>query len=73
MLGGGFGRRGEVEFSVHATLIAMQADGQPVKVIWTHEEDMTHDTYRPAAMARFKALSAEGLHQPLDGVIATRL
>lgn len=44
-----------------------------MKVIWTHEEDMTHDTYRPAAMARFKALSAEGLHQPLDGVIATRL
>jgi isoquinoline 1-oxidoreductase subunit beta len=72
MMGGGFGRRGEADFSIYATLIAMQADGKPVKVIWTREEDMTHDTYRPAAMARFKArLSKDGLPVALDGMIAT--
>ena len=72
MMGGGFGRRGEADFSIYATLIAMQADGRPVKVIWSREEDMTHDTYRPAAMARFKArLSGDGLPTALDGMIAT--
>jgi isoquinoline 1-oxidoreductase subunit beta len=72
MMGGGFGRRGEADFSIYATLIAMQADGKPVKVIWSREEDMTHDTYRPAATARFKArLSNEGLPTVLDGMIAT--
>jgi isoquinoline 1-oxidoreductase beta subunit len=72
MMGGGFGRRGEADFSIYATLIAMQADGKPVKVIWTREEDMTHDTYRPAAMARLKArLGADGVPVALDGQIAT--
>jgi isoquinoline 1-oxidoreductase subunit beta len=72
MMGGGFGRRGESDFSIYATLIAMQAEGKPVKVTWSREEDMTHDTYRPAAMARFKArLSHEGLPIALDGMIAT--
>ena len=56
MMGGGFGRRGEADFSVYATLIAMQADGKPVKVIWSREEDMTHDTLPPGRNARsFKA------------------
>jgi isoquinoline 1-oxidoreductase subunit beta len=71
MMGGGFGRRGEMDFSIYATLIAMQAEGRPVKVIWSREEDMTHDTYRPAAMAHFKArLNDEGLPVALDGMIA---
>ena len=71
MIGGGFGRRGEADFSIYATLIAMQADGAPVKVIWSREEDMTHDTYRPAAMAHFKArVNGDGLPVALDGRIA---
>jgi isoquinoline 1-oxidoreductase subunit beta len=71
MMGGGFGRRGEIDFSIYATLIAMQADGKPVKVIWTREEDMAHDMYRPAAMARFKArVNGDGLPVALDGRIA---
>ena len=71
MMGGGFGRRGEADFSIYATLIAMQADGKPVKVIWSREEDMTHDTYRPAAVARFKArVNGDGIPVAMDGRIA---
>jgi isoquinoline 1-oxidoreductase subunit beta len=72
MLGGGFGRRGEMDFSAYATLMAMAADGKPVKVIWTREEDMSHDMYRPAASAKFMArLGDDGLPVALDGMIAT--
>jgi isoquinoline 1-oxidoreductase subunit beta len=71
MMGGGFGRRGEMDFSIYATLAAMQADGRPVKVTWTREEDMTHDMYRPAAMALFKArVNGDNLPIAMDGRIA---
>ena len=72
MMGGGFGRRGEMDFSAYATLLAIAADDKPVKVIWTREEDMTHDMYRPAAAAKFMArLGGDGLPVALDGAIAT--
>ncbi|KRB93286.1 xanthine dehydrogenase family protein molybdopterin-binding subunit [Noviherbaspirillum sp. Root189] len=54
-IGGGFGRRLEVDMIAQAVAIAMQAGGAPVQVIWSREEDMTHDVYRPAAIARFAA------------------
>lgn len=54
-LGSGFGRRGEADFIAQAASIAKQFKGQPVKVIWSREEDMQHDFYRPAAVARFNA------------------
>ena len=54
-LGGGFGRRGEVDFVVQAVQIAKQVPGRAVQLIWSREEDMTHDMYRPAAIARFQA------------------
>jgi len=60
-LGGGFGRRLEVDMVAQAVAIAKEADGAPVQVIWTREEDTTHDVYRPAALARFSAaLDASG-------------
>ena len=60
-LGGGFGRRLETDMVAQAVAIAREADGLPVQVIWSREDDMTHDVYRPAALARFSAgLDAAG-------------
>ncbi|MYN40848.1 molybdopterin-dependent oxidoreductase [Duganella sp. FT109W] len=61
MLGGGFGRRLDVDMVAQAVAIAKQADGYPVQMIWSREDDTTHDVYRPAALARFSAtLDAAG-------------
>ena len=71
-LGGGFGRRGEIDFSMFATLLAREAGGRPVKVTWTREEDTRHDVYRPAAVGRFRArLGDDGMPVALDMRIAS--
>ncbi len=60
-LGGGFGRRLDVDFVAQAVVIAQAVPGSPVQVIWTREQDTRHDFYRPAAVSRFKAgLDASG-------------
>ena len=55
LLGGGFGRRLDVDFVAQAAAIARDAGGAPVQTIWSREQDMTHDFYRPACVSRFKA------------------
>jgi isoquinoline 1-oxidoreductase beta subunit len=61
LLGGGFGRRLEVDFITLAAQIAKQVEG-PVKVVWTREEDIQHDVYRPYYYDRMAAgLDDEGM------------
>jgi isoquinoline 1-oxidoreductase beta subunit len=60
LLGGGFGRRLEYDGIVRAVQIAQQVSG-PVQVIWTREEDIQHDMYRPYYYDRMSAgLDAQG-------------
>jgi isoquinoline 1-oxidoreductase beta subunit len=54
LLGGGFGRRLEVDGVIRAVQIAQHVDG-PVKVVWTREEDIQHDMYRPYWFDRLSA------------------
>ena len=54
LIGGGFGRRLEEDGVVRAVQIARQVDG-PVKVVWTREEDIRHDMYRPYWFDRISA------------------
>ena len=71
LLGGGFGRRGEADFVTQA-VTAAKATGRPVKLIWSREEDIQHDFYRPAAAIRFRAgLDAEGNLTALDCNVVT--
>src|SRR5207249_1874622 len=61
LIGGGFGRRLEVDGVIRAVQIAKQVDG-PVKVVWTREEDIQHDMYRPYFFDRISAgLDANGM------------
>jgi isoquinoline 1-oxidoreductase beta subunit len=60
LIGGGFGRRLEADGTVLAVKIAKHVDG-PVKVIWSREEDIQHDMYRPYYLDRLSAgLDAAG-------------
>jgi len=73
VLGGGFGRRGGAQDYVHqAATIAKQMPGVPIKMIWSREEDMTHDFFRPISQCRGVAgLDANGnlvgLHLRVSG------
>jgi isoquinoline 1-oxidoreductase beta subunit len=61
-LGGGFGRRFRNDDVRQAVTVANALGGRPVQLIWTREEDMRHDVYRPMAVIRFRAaLDANGM------------
>ncbi len=71
-LGGGFGRRGEADFVTQAVTAAKATNGRPVKLIWTREEDIQHDFYRPAAAIRFRGgLDSEGKLIALECKVVT--
>jgi isoquinoline 1-oxidoreductase subunit beta len=71
LLGGGFGRRGEADYVAQA-VTAAKAARRPVKLVWSREEDIQHDYYRPTATTRFRAgLDAEGRLLGIEGNMVT--
>ena len=61
LLGGGFGRRLEVDSVAQAVRVAMDCGGRPVQLLWSREEDTGHDFYRPMHVARLRSvLDAQG-------------
>lgn len=72
-LGGGFGRKWEVDFVRQAAEIAVKVKGRPVKLTWTREQDLRHDRFRPAHLVRTRVgLDREGrilaMHSRTTGV-----
>src|SRR5262249_56424445 len=62
MCGGGCGRWGIFQDFIRQAVLIAKEVGQPVKLVWTREEDMRHDFYRPVATARMTAgLDANGM------------
>ncbi|MEK0434968.1 MAG: hypothetical protein RL369_1017 [Pseudomonadota bacterium] len=61
LLGGGFGRRLDNDMVAQVVQLARAMEGTPVQLLWSREQDMAHDFYRPAAMVRMTGmLSDEG-------------
>lgn len=60
-IGGGFGRRLLSDYCVEAAVVA-RAIGEPVQVVWTREEDLAHDYYRPASRHRLQAALDDAGH-----------
>jgi isoquinoline 1-oxidoreductase subunit beta len=62
MLGGGFGRRAPIQEYVRQAVVIAKEFKDPVKLVWSREQDVAHDLYRPCGMARLSAgLDAEGM------------
>ncbi len=73
LLGGGFGRRAEMDFVADAVGAAMAFPGRPVKVVFSREEDVRTDMYRPAAVARVRAaLDSSGRIGSLDYLLVSQ-
>lgn len=70
-LGGGFGRRAELDYVKKAAMVAKQMPGTPIQLVFTREEDMKNGMYRPAVASKFKAkLGADGLIEGWENKMA---
>lgn len=65
-LGGGFGRRGEMDYVQLAVEVARAVEGTPVKTTWSREEDQCHGFYRPISIGRVKAVMEDGAPKAVD-------
>ena len=72
-MGGGFGRRAEMDFIEQAVSVAMQIPGQSIKLFWSREQDIRHDAFRPAAACRIRgSLDDNGMPGMLDYKLVTQ-
>lgn len=72
-LGGGFGRRSEMDSVRQAVAVAMQFPGRPIKLTWSRQQDLRHGTLRPLAVARVRgAVDADGTIVALDFGVVTQ-
>jgi isoquinoline 1-oxidoreductase beta subunit len=72
-MGGGFGRRAEMDFIEQAVAVALQLPGRPIKLFWSREQDVRHDAFRPAASCRLRGwLDSQGMPDTLDYRLVTQ-
>lgn len=72
-MGGGFGRRAEMDFVEQAVAVALQLPNRPVKLFWSREQDIRHDAFRPAATCRIRGgLDSNGMPGTLDYKLVTQ-
>jgi len=72
-MGGGFGRRAEMDFAKQAISVAVQIPGRPVKLTWSREQDVRHDAFRPAAVCRIRgATDGSGAISAMHYALATQ-
>jgi isoquinoline 1-oxidoreductase beta subunit len=72
-MGGGFGRRAEMDFAKQAISVAVQIPGRPVKLTWPREQDVRHDAFRPAGVCRIRgAIDEAGRINAMHYALATQ-
>jgi isoquinoline 1-oxidoreductase subunit beta len=69
-MGGGFGRRAETDTVAQVARLAAEMPGTPIRLTWSREEDMGHDFYRPAAIARMQGAVGDGRISHFNAAIA---
>ena len=73
LMGGGLGRRAEMDFVEQAVSVAIAVPNRPVKLFWSREQDIRHDAYRPAAACRLTGLvNNQGSLTALDCKLVTQ-
>ncbi len=71
LMGGGFGRRAEMDYVKQAAETAVAIPGMPIKLTWSREEDTTHDAYRPLAIARLRGSVKDSTIDAMDLQLAS--